>query len=374
MCQLTARPGSWLSSMTFVAVFGLLSACGSTAASSADGFKRSPVELDSCPKAVPAPWTGSLTIESKYDQSDASKSTLRKRSAESDALQRQISEFSKGLVRFGDYAIEKAGTRKGDVALACLSGWLHEWADANALLSSDATKTGVAVRKWTLAAISSVLLKTDRVLPGQLPADPRRETWLLALADRVIGEYDSRLDASFKYFNNHDYWAAWAIASTGLLLNREDYLRWADARLKRAISQLEMAPDSDIAWLPNEIAREQLAANYINYALVPLVMLESTLPEAGYPLTGDEQKRFSALVNFAALIELEPSSLSTVLDDGQESVPDYKMVWLIPWLNGHPQHALARRLYNDRDGDVDGYSQAGGKLAPWFGSPEEKTP
>ncbi|WP_416396921.1 alginate lyase family protein [Allohahella sp. A8] len=347
-------------------VFGALSLGVGTACSTpfAD-----PVDIDNCPKPAPAPWTGPLLIESKYDQSDASKSTLRARSETSDAIQAQVGEFNKGLVRFADYAIENADTGKGETALICLSGWLHTWASGNALLHSESTKTGVAVRKWSLASIGSVLLKLERAMPERLPEDPVRNRWLQAMSDQVIADYDKRLDPDFSYFNNHDYWAAWAVATTGVLFKKQEQLVWADARFRRAIRQLEVSDSGKYAWLPNEVGRQHLAANYTHYALVPLVMLATVLPEHGFELSAGTQSKLDALVNFAAQSVLDPEQLADVLSVDQESVPDYKLAWLIPWLKHHPDHILAKALYVDRDGDVDGYSQVGGKLEAWFGLP-----
>ncbi|GAA3967628.1 alginate lyase family protein [Allohahella marinimesophila] len=346
--------------------FGLLSLTLMTACSTPHADA---IVVEDCPKLVPAPWTGPLLIESKYDQSEATKTTLRERSEQSEAIQEQVTDFTKGLVRLGDYAINNSDDAKGKVALTCVSGWLHAWATENALLHEEATKTGVAVRKWALASIASVLLKLEQVLPGRLPADPASDKWLQAMADKVVADYDRRLDPGFSYFNNHDYWAAWAVASTGLLLDKRDYLTWADARFRRALRQLELSSSGQYAWLPNEIGREHLAANYTHYALVPLVMLAAALPPNGFELNEADQSRLDALVNFAAQSVLDPDQVGGVLKKDQKSVPDYKLAWLIPWLQLHPTHSLAKALYLDRDGDVDGYSQIGGNLEPWFGEP-----
>ena len=56
-----------------------------------------------CPKAVPEPYTGALQIDSKYDQSDASRSTLSgKVSARSKETHARLAEYTQRLAQFAD--------------------------------------------------------------------------------------------------------------------------------------------------------------------------------------------------------------------------------------------------------------------------------
>ena len=54
-----------------------------------------------------------------------------------------------------------------------------------------------------------------------------QKAWLQRLAELVMEDYRPRQAADFAYFNNHDYWAGWAVAASGMLLGRDDYVAWA---------------------------------------------------------------------------------------------------------------------------------------------------
>jgi poly(beta-D-mannuronate) lyase len=320
-----------------------------------------------CLKDVPEPFTESLVVESKYVQTEKSKSTLKaSRSGRSEDIQRHIQGFSKSIVHFADFYIENPNSRKGRMARACVDVWMNTWASARALTTDDTSKTGVAVRKWTLAALSSVLLKLKHVEGPQWTISEVQRDWLQMLAEKVMADYGKRLDPDFKYFNNHDYWAAWAVASTGSVLGRADYLEWSVPFYQRAMGQIETFSDGRYGYLPNEAARKQLAANYTHYALVPLVMLSDLLLDSGYKPSAQEEGKLRQLVNFAAQMILEPGAVSDVLDGEQREVPAYKLAWLIPYLSRYPDNQLARQLYERYGGEVDGYSQAGGQLRPLY--------
>lgn len=331
-----------------------------------------PAPLDyrelTCRKEVPPAYTGPLQIASKYDQSDASKTTLSKKppSAASRLAYRSAGEYTKSLVRFADYYLRAETPGHAAMALACIDQWLQAWAEAGALTSRDASKTGIAVRKWSLAAISSVILKTQALSHGQLRLSDEQRNWLKQLADLVIDDYAPRLAPDFRYFNNHDYWAAWALASTGILLDQPRYLDLSERIMRRALQQITTSADGRYAYLPNELARGKLAANYTHYALVPLVLLAEALRQNGYRLSEDDERRLDLLANFAAQSVLAPQRLPELDGKKQEQVDPYKMAWLIPFLNHSPKHELANRLYQAEADAVDGYSQIGGRIAPLY--------
>ncbi|CAD5107302.1 alginate lyase family protein [Zestomonas carbonaria] len=331
-----------------------------------------PAALDyhglSCRKPAPAAYTGPLQIDSKYDQSDQSKSTLSARPA-SEASQRayrSAGEYTKTLVSFADYYLRAETPGHASMALACIDQWLQAWAEPGALTSRDASKTGIAVRKWSLAAIAAVILKTQALSHGQLQLSHEQRQWLDDLASLVVDDYAPRLEPGFRYFNNHDYWAAWALAATAMILDQPRYLDLGEKIMRRALEQITPGADGQYAYLPNELARGKLAANYTHYALVPLVLLADALRVNGARLSADDERRLALLANFAATSVLAPQRLTELNGQRQSPVEPYKMAWLIPFLSHSPEHELARRLYRAEDGAVDGYSQIGGRIAPFY--------
>ncbi|MFJ4068075.1 polysaccharide lyase [Pseudomonas sp. NPDC089996] len=320
-----------------------------------------------CTKQPPAPYTGSLRLQSKYDQRDASKSTLRSSpDADSERIGKQVKQFVGGLI----YASKRfQGAKKpqdANMALACQDQWLQHWAEAGALLNPDASGTGMAARKWALAAMAGAVLLTQSASDGKLQLNETQRSWFTRLGEQVIREYDPRRSASGVYFNNHDYWAAWAVAATGMLVERDDFIRWADGNLRRGLAQAVRANNGNYAYLPLEVARSKLAANYSQYALVPLVLLAESARANGLPWSSDDQQTLDLLANFAARTVLDPGDLPELKGQSQADVAPYKMAWLIPFLQRNPGHALARQLYDSEDGEVDNYSQLGGPIKAFY--------
>lgn len=320
----------------------------------------------SCVKTPPSPYTGSLQLRSKYDQSDASKSTLAANPDQAtEQIGKQVKAFIGGLI-YATKQFERAKSpQEANMALACQDQWLESWAKAGALLNRDVSGTGMAARKWAVAAISGTLLMTEAMTDNKRVLSPVQKDWLARLGALIIEEYQPRQAPGFAYFNNHDYWAAWAVSATGMLIQREDFIRWGDGNLRRGLQQATLSSAGDYAYLPLEVARGKLAASYSQYALVPLVMLAETA-RSNLSWSAADQSRLELLANFAARSVLAPNDLPELQGQSQTDIAPYKMAWLIPFLQRSPQHVLARKLYDSLDGDVDNYSQLGGPLKPLY--------
>lgn len=320
-----------------------------------------------CSKPVAEPFTGALLVDSKYDQRDPTKSNLgRAPSKKSARIHETVTQYSKMLSLFADYYAKAQSPEQGAMALACMDQWLEAWAKAGALQSSETTKTGVAVRNWALGGIAASVLRMQALSGNRLQLSSTQKQWLDRLSGIVMAEYEQRLSPSFGYFNNHDYWAAWTIASTGMLLGKQNHLDWSTRVFRRAMLQITPSAASDYAYLPNELGRGELAANYTHYALVPLTLVAETLRVNGSRVSAEDSRKLDLLANFAARIVLAPERLPELKQQKQMEVPPYKMAWLIPFLNRNPQHALARQLYRAEDGEVDGYRQIGGQIKPFY--------
>lgn len=325
-----------------------------------------PTQFAPCRDEPPEPYTGALQFKSKYNQSDASKSSLSLGFSPSTWLAgKRIKDYLKGLQRASRRAEQASSPEKAAQALGCLSLWLDSWAAAGALESRDASKTGMAARKWALAAVASSLLRARALSGDRYRPEETQLAWLERLADIVIDDYQPRRVSGFRYYNNHDYWAAWAVAAVGMLGDREDYLEWGFAGLQPMFGQLVEVEARDYAYLPVETARGKLGAEYTHYAMVPLTLLVEAREANGRPLSEREHELFGRLASFAARSALEADSLPEL--SGRQREPSrHKMIWLVPFLARYPEHAWARRLYDRQNGDVDGYSQVGGSLKPLY--------
>lgn len=321
----------------------------------------------SCEKTPPPAYTGPLQLQSKYDQSDVTKSTLSGRQdASTKQIQAQVKTYIGGLIQASKYFQRAKDGERATLAVGCFDQWLEAWARGGALLNPDASSTGMAGRKWALAAIAGSVLRVQALSDGRFRLSTSERDWLQRLAERVIAEYQPRRTAEFRYFNNHDYWAGWAVSATGMALGRDDFIAWGDGSLRRALQQITPSTHGDYAYLPLEVARGKLASTYTQYALVPLMLLVETAEANGRPLSPEEQHKLQQLATFAARAAMEPDTLDELGGQSQEDPAIYKLVWLLPFLARYPQHPWARKLYQEEDGEVDNYSQIGGAIKPFY--------
>ncbi|MFD1260155.1 alginate lyase family protein [Entomomonas asaccharolytica] len=319
-----------------------------------------------CTIAPPKPYTGALLIESKYNQADPNKTTLVTASKSSKEIENYIKNYIKGLLTASKKYRKANKAKQANEALACLSYWLDGWAKANALLNPEATKTGIAGRKWALAAISAIILNTQGYSNGKFELTTDQKRWLKKLAEQVIQEYEPRRANNFTgYFNNHDYWAGWAVSATGMVLQNKEMIIWGHTSLQRALQQVIVSNNGQYAWLPYEVARGKLAADYSNYAMIPLMLLADTAKANQLNLTADELKKLQLLGNFTALTVLNPKSLPE-LPGKQSTVKPYKMIWVIPFINSYPTNNLAKQLYSKNPTAIDNYSQISGSIKYFY--------
>lgn len=317
-----------------------------------------------CPQAPPKPYTGHLRLDSKYVQTDASKSTLTSVSSDAQRIRALIDSFQRGLDE-SIYRFDRATSpAEVNLALACVHTWMESWASAGALLTSDVSSTGHAVRKWSLAAISSRLLKLKALSNEHYVVTPAQHNWLQQLSQKVMSDYTPRQTTAYAGFNNHDYWAAWALCATGMLLDRNDYLHWSARNFTRALKQMQPGA-GDYRYLPLEMARGNLALDYHHYSLVPIVLIAQTAEANGITLTQDMWSRIGGVVDLAALGLLHEGSVSE-FTRSQKAVSHHKMVWLLPFLSMQPRHALASQLYSQVGHNVGYYGQVGGDLRPFY--------
>lgn len=216
---------------------------------------------------APEPFTGALNFPSKYEGSGSSRDELNV-----DAERRykdatsSISSFEMGIASLSSRYIQ----RGSDADVGCVLSWLDDWAEHGALLGKAETHTGKSVRKWALAAISTsyLRLQQSRSAPLEKHAGERNriEAWLRAIAVKVAAEWP--VDAPINKINNHFYWAAWSLVSTGTVLN--DRAMFNQGLEIYRIFERQITADG---LLPNEVGRRSRALGYHAYALAPLAMI-----------------------------------------------------------------------------------------------------
>lgn len=239
----------------------------------ADGAGRKPREC----KETPRPYTESLEFPSKYEGSDQARDDLnekayaqyKNKTARINTLEKEVSASTEAWLRDGQ-----------EENLHCALDQLALWAQAGALQSRSSDHTGRAVRKWALGSYAAAYLrlKFSASQPLLRYGEQARhiEGWLDRLATIVVEDWSGQPDEKF---NNHEYWAAWAVMASGVALNRRDYFDWAVAQYRRAAAQVDAQ-----GYLANELARDTRALAYHNYSLGPLVMIAAFAHANGVPL------------------------------------------------------------------------------------------
>lgn len=216
----------------------------------------------------PTPYKGDLVFRSRYEGSGRSRDQLNA------AAERTYLDKSKSLLELQLFlAKETDAIIKGKAdqkSLDCVLQTLLMWAKESDLLQQTNNHTGKAARKWTLAAISSNLLKIDR-MAEQYDAQTFSliKVWVGKLAEQVVADYSN---ISLKKTNNHSYWAAWAVMTSAALLDRKDLFVWSKQMYSTAMGQVD-----NKGFLPNELRRKTRAGMYHNYALMPLMGIAAFL-------------------------------------------------------------------------------------------------
>ncbi|KOO09499.1 alginate lyase family protein [Vibrio hepatarius] len=214
------------------------------------------------PCEYPKPYSDELSFVSRYQGSDKARDTVNK---QAEKAYKESTKATRDLQLFIAKKTDDILIR-GNVLVGadCIIEALIDWKNNSSLLNDTENKTGIAVRKWTLSAISSSLLKINNIL-NKYHRDKYSEVkvWLENMAEKVIVDYSGR---PLNKVNNHDYWAAWSVMATAGLLNRDDFYLWAKSVYVTAMGQVDSQ-----GFLANELRRQTRAAMYHNYALTPLV-------------------------------------------------------------------------------------------------------
>lgn len=211
------------------------------------------------------PFQAPLVFNSKYQPSEKSKSTVDEElEARYEESTESINAFAFRIVKLSDALVTTP--RSGD--LNCYINLLSDWQQNSTLTSiAPINHVGKAVKKWTLAAISSSYLKVSVNHHAAIPpaTDAAIKRWISTLAYQVKHDYSNRKPDQI---NNHDYWAAWAVMASSAVLDDRQLYNWAENLFVYATQQVDSQ-----GFLPNELKREKRAAGYHNYAMQPLAML-----------------------------------------------------------------------------------------------------
>ena len=291
-------------------------------------------------RAAPPPHTASLEFPSKYEGSDQARDDLNEKAY---AKYKEKTAPINGLEKEVSASVESWLHSGQEASLQCALSQLDGWARAGALQSRTTDHTGRSVRKWALgsyaAAYTRLKFSASRPL-ARYPGEAKRiEAWLDRLAAITIEDWSGQPDEKF---NNHEYWAAWAVMATGVALDRRHYFDWAVAQYRRAAGQVDAQ-----GYLANELARDTRALAYHNYALGPLAMIAAFARANGVELLPEGRGALQRLAVRVLQGIDDPAPFAQRTGHRQnvgELQEASKFAWLEPycWLDGCDSATRAR--------------------------------
>jgi len=316
-----------------------------------------------CPPP-PAPYTGTLDFPSKYEGSGKARNVVNEQAnARYKAMTQPMTDMEKGVVR----SIDKYMASGNPDAVKCAVDAYAAWANANALLGDAANHTGRSLRKWTLGTLSGAWLRLE--FSSSKPLVPHAqqaqviEAWLGRVADRVVTEWPE--SDPIEKINNHYYWAAWSTMATAVVTNRRNLFDWSTKMYDIFARQV----DAD-GYLPNELARENRALGYNNYAITPIAMIAAFGKANGVDLAGEGNGALKRAAERTLQGIADPHVFEQKTGQAQDLEgldQDSKVAWLEPycWTVGCEgsvaQKAAASRPMKNR--------RLGGNLTMIFGAP-----
>lgn len=237
----------------------------------------------------PTPPVKSLILGSVYKKSDPTRSEIDEDAQQ--IYQQQTSGLNSFENRLSLLANNYLKTDRKDArSAACALDWLYTWAKGDAFLGETNVQGGYA-RQWGLATLSSAYMQVrDFPFFDQNKKDVI-EKWLLQIAQRVMYDY-ADISSYVRKQNNHLYWAAWAVTSTGIATGRRDLYEWGVGKVKYALH----AQAKEDGTLPLELIRGQKALQYHLFALAPLVMVSEAAMNNGEDLYSLNNGRLHKIV------------------------------------------------------------------------------
>lgn len=202
-----------------------------------------------------------------------------------------LKKYETQIYKWTEQALEGKDRKKHPVA--CALAWLSDWAQENSMLDGETNFQGEAIRKWTLASLSSLYLQIKNFKQTDKEQKRQIEDWLERLGNQVMSDYSKHPNSKSRN-NNHMYWAAWSVLITAVAINNKDFYKWGLKQYKKAVNNIQ-----DDGTLPLETYRQSKAFLYHIFAAAPLVMIAETATRNGdnmYEYNNSALHRLIALI------------------------------------------------------------------------------
>ena len=228
--------------------------------------------------------TNSYYVDSQHSVADPG---LKKKYQESVA---GIEDFSRAVVKAAD-SFQTTGSR---AAAQCVASLLENAARQKALAGKMDGHQASYVQKWNLAAWAVAYLKirgSGVVTDGQ---NKNITQWLKKLADAARNYCEDKRSRGKgnDAYNNHLYWAGFAVAAAAIASDDRGLFRWGIDAYKQGVHDIR-----EDGTLPLEMERGQMALHYHLFSLAPLVMIAELAAANGIDLYAERDyaiKRLAA--------------------------------------------------------------------------------
>ena len=294
-----------------------------------------------CP--APPPFSKSLNVEGYYTDTHHSVVDPKKFAV--------LHEATEPLTNFAEWTTQAADayrTRGSRAAADCVYALLDAAARAHAWSEDMPARRGSFEQKWLLASVSVAYLKVRSSGTGSPDQEKAIRRWLGSLVDRAIDYVDRKEnDPNSGAWNNHRYWAGFAVCAAGIAIgNRDDY-EWGIASYKAGVDQI--LPDGV---LPLEMARAGRALHYHIIALAPLVMIAELAEANGLDLYSYKGGAIHRLVKLciAGLENPRVFAISTgVAQDDVDVASGIYIGWAVPYVQRFPNAQLSAWIAKARE-------------------------
>jgi poly(beta-D-mannuronate) lyase len=290
----------------------------------------------SCPQ--PPEFARSLIAESYY--------TDEHHSIIDPVKQKAFRDATEGPTHLGDWSGQAADayrTKGSRAGAACAYALMEAAAKAQAWSAAMPTGQASYEQKWMLAAVAMAYLKVRDSGVGTGDQDKAIQKWLGSVANRVR-EYveDKRSNPKSDAWNNHGYWAGFAVAATGIAIDDKNDLRWGLDAYKIGVDDIH--PDGA---LPRELDRAAMALHYHLYALAPLVMLAELGEANGVDAYAEKSGAIHKLVTLC-VAGLQHPEIFAKATGVQQNFPDKisggNIGWAVPYVKRFPDLPQATQL------------------------------
>jgi len=251
-----------------------------------------------------------------------------------------IEDFSRAAVKAAD-AFQTTGSR---AAAQCVASLLESAAKQKALAGTMDGHQAFYVQKWNLGSWAVAYLK---VRGSGVVSDEQNKNitaWLKRLAESSRGYCEEKRShgTGNDAYNNHLYWAGFAVAAAAIANNDRGLFRWAVDAYKQGVHDIR-----EDGTLPLEMDRGQMALHYHLFSLAALVMLAEFGETNGLGLYAERDYVIKRLISRCVQGLEDPSYFQQKTGVPQVTTPEiapWEISWAQPYTRRFPDPKISELL------------------------------